>query len=38
MTLQDIFLRRNVKDLWPLKAALHRPLDARRVDDASKAA
>ncbi|MGH8078343.1 MAG: IS256 family transposase [Lysobacter sp.] len=27
-----------VKDLWMLKAALHRPLDARRVDDARKAA
>lgn len=27
-----------VKDLWMLKAALHRPLDARRVDDAKKAA
>jgi putative transposase len=27
-----------VKDLWMLKAALHRPLAARRVDDARKAA
>jgi transposase-like protein len=27
-----------VKDLWTLKAALHRPLDTHRVDDARKAA
>jgi hypothetical protein len=27
-----------IKDLWTLKAALHRPLDARRVDGVRKAA
>jgi transposase-like protein len=27
-----------VKDLWMLKAALHRPLDAKRIDDQKKAA
>jgi transposase-like protein len=27
-----------IKDLWMLKAALHRPLETRRVDDARKAA